>query len=70
MRVVRLVAAAAAARAGTEDPITVAKQNYRQAKRQKELARKTRQQEKLQKKGSVPPETIAEVPGNAPSKVE
>jgi len=66
-----VVVAAAAARADTEVFLIVAaKQNYRQAKRQKELARKTRQQEKLQKKGSVAPETSAEVPGNAPSKVE
>jgi hypothetical protein len=33
------------------------KQNYRQAKRQKEMARLVRQQEKLQKKGVVAPET-------------
>ncbi len=56
---------AAAARAGTETVPDVAKQNYRQAKRQKELARKSRQQEKQQKRATRPDEAPADGAGHA-----
>lgn len=48
---------------GTEDPL--AKQNYRQAKRQKEVARKARQLEKLHKRSPREPDRPAEVSPDA-----
>jgi len=56
---------AAAAHADTEGSLVVAKQNYRQAKRQKELARKSRQQEKQQKRATRPEDAPVDGAGNA-----